>query len=279
MFYRNNFLKSVSRLKKSVYIIVRGRKINIGDQDKRRWDTLGTGFLAAPNRLVTAAHVINNFNSPENKLSHHQKGDKYYLLRHDDSGNNHFAMRTLYMNEQIFTYPELDLAIIYLDEEFYKKDNKVFSKKNDYIKISTDFLPIGSEIGILGYPLCELKFANKDINQPLVGNILLRTDLGVINCRYLDKEKRHTYEFTLSFNPGNSGGPIFDVKTGKLISIVARHRSIPRSVKEKILSEEKRKEFKFYKERSCVEVVHMSYSIGFATPLFLEAFKKHGIIN
>ena len=279
MFRKNNFLKSVIRLKKSVYIIIRGRKTNINDKEAIKWVTLGTGFLAAPNRLITAAHVINDPDLQKDELFRHQEGDRYYLLRHDDVGNYHFAIRDLYIKKQIFVYPELDLAIIYLDEEFYKKKNKIFNKKDNYIRISTDFLPIGSEIGVLGYPLCKLEFNNRDINQPLIGNILLRTDLGVINCRYLTKEKKYIYEFTLSFNPGNSGGPIFDVKTGKLVSIVTGYKLIPISVKEKIISEEEIKKLKVYKEKAFIEVAHTSYSVGFATPSFLEVFKEHNIIN
>jgi len=47
--------------------------------------------------------------------------------------------------------------------------------KTNFIRISKDFLPIGSDVGVLGYPLCELAFDSKDIYKPKVGDIKLRT--------------------------------------------------------------------------------------------------------
>jgi len=57
---------------------VRGRKVLVNGQEETNWITIGSGFTAAPNRFLTAAHVINN------EIQQHQEGDKYYLLKHDD---------------------------------------------------------------------------------------------------------------------------------------------------------------------------------------------------
>lgn len=273
----HSFSECVNWLKKSVYIIVRGRKIQIDGNEGINWITLGSGFIAAPNRYVTAAHVISD---PEkDKLAQHQDGDKYYLLKHDDENNWHFRIFEPKLNKEIFIYSDIDLAIIYLDNEFYQVDDKVFADRNDFIRISKDFLPIGSDVGVLGYPVCNLHFQEKDINKPLIGDILLRTDQGVINCRYQTSEKNYLYEFTLSFNPGNSGGPIFDVKTGKVISIVKGFKSIRINEKENLISDERIKQLKIYKEKAFIETFNANYSLGFATPTFLEVFKKHNIID
>jgi len=114
------------------------------------------------------------------------------------------------------------------------------------IRISKEFLPIGSEVGVLGYPLCKLEFQEKDINEPLIGNILLRADRGVMNCRYQTSETHYSYKFTLAFNPGNSGGPIFDVKTGRLISIVKGYKAIRINERENIIFDEGAKQLKIY---------------------------------
>jgi len=273
----HSFSECVKWLKKSVYIIVRGRKTKIDEKESINWITLGSGFVAAPNRFLTAAHVINN---PENgELAKHHDGDKYYLLRHDDDNNWHCRIFEPKLNKEIFTYPDIDLAVIYLDNEFYQIGDQIFADKNDFIRISKDFLPIGSEVGVLGYPLCKLEFQERDMNKPLIGNILLRADQGVVNCRYKTSETDYLYEFTLAFNPGNSGGPIFDVKTGKIISIVKGFKSIRINQREVEISEEGAKLLKTYKEKAFIETENANYSFGFATPTFLEIFKEHNIIN
>lgn len=273
----HSFSECVKWLKKSVYIIVRGRITKIGEQESINWITLGSGFIAAPYRYVTAAHVINDPGKGE--LAQHQDGDKYYLLRHDDDNNWHCRIFEPKLDKEIFTYPDIDLAIIYLDDEFYQVGDRIFADRNDFIRISKDFLPIGSEVGVLGYPLCKLEFQERDINKPLIGNILLRTDRGVVNCRYQTSATNYLYEFTLAFNPGNSGGPIFDVKTGKIISIVRGFKSIRINERENVISEEGAKQLKVYKEKAFIETLNANYSFGFATPTFLEVFKKHNIIN
>ena len=173
----------------------------------------------------------------------------------------------------LFLYPDIDLAVIYLNEEFYKHQ-----KKDDFIRVSNEFLRIGQEIGVLGYPLSELQFKSNDIKQPIVGNILLRTDKGVINTRYRTPKDEFLYEFTLAFNPGNSGGPIFDVRSGKVVSIVSGFKTIPIDIREQIIKPEMAAQLKEYKEKSYIDSVKAIYSRGFATPTFIEAFKAHKII-
>lgn len=272
-----SFPDCVKWLKKSVYIIVRGRKLVKDGKEGIKWITLGSSFVAAPNRLVTAAHVIND--PSKGKLHQHKAGDKYYLLRHDDDGNWHFRIFEPAMDKEIFIYSDIDLAIVYLDKEFYRIGNEIFANINDFIGISQDYIQIGSEVGVLGYPLCTLKFKGGDINNPLIGDILLRTDKGVINCRYQTSKSTYLYEFTLAFNPGNSGGPIFDIKTGKVISIVRGYKSIRINQRENLITEEDLKQLKVYKEKAFIETLNANYSFGFATPTFTEVLKKHNILS
>jgi hypothetical protein len=273
----NNFSECLKWLKRSVYIIVRGRKTNIEGREWFQWFTLGTGFVGAPYRFITAAHVINDLN--KGGFAQHKEGDQYYLLKNDDEGKWHFRIFEPKLDEHLFLYPNTDLAIIHLDEDFYQVGDKIFANKNDFIRISKDFLPIGSEVGVLGYPLCNLLFQDSDINKPIIGNILLRADKGVVNCRYNATAEDYIYEFTLAFNPGNSGGPIFDSKTGRVISIVHGFKPIKIIEEECLISDERQKLLKQYKEKSYIETVNAIYSIGFATPTFLEVFKKHNITN
>lgn len=271
----HHFHDCVSVLRESVYMIVRGVEKEVEGKKMINWQTLGTGFLVAPNKMITASHVIDSL---ENGGTKHEDGNKYYLVRRDDIESFHFYIFEPKINKEIFLYPDKDLAIIYLNDNFYQDGNKIFVDKNNFIRVSQDLQPIGKEIGILGYPLCQLNFENSDLSKPLIGNILLRTDKGVINCRYKTSEADFHYEFTLSFNPGNSGGPIFDIRSGRLVSIVKGYKAIPISNKEIIIPEEKRKNLKEYSQGSFIETLHANYSLGFSTFSFVEIFKKHGIL-
>jgi hypothetical protein len=239
---------------------------------------MGSAFIAAPHRMITASHVIENpFDKDE--MAHHKTGDVYYLLR-NDGDIFHYRTLSLRLNQDLFLYPQIDVAVIYLDEEFYKSGASVGLSKDDYIRIDTRFLPIGASVGVLGYPLSQLTFAGANINRPQVGEIILRADAGFINTRY-KTATQSKYEFTMAFNPGNSGGPIFDLKTGKLVAIVNGFRAIPIRLDEKIIPRELLDKLKSYQEKSYIEVLHATYSVGTATATgaFIEPLKTHELLK
>jgi hypothetical protein len=265
-------------IKKSVYLIVRVRKIVDDDKNGFQWITIGTGFLAAPKRFLTAAHVINNLT--KNDISQHKEGDFYYLIKSDDEGNWHYRYWAPFLDKELFLYPEMDLAVIYLEDLFYKNGTETFMDESTFIRVDQNFHTIGTEAGVLGYPLCDLHFQNGNISSPDLGSVLLRGDKGIINCKLRPSENVYTYEFTMSFNPGNSGGPIFDVNTGKLISIVHGYRSVPINIREQEINSQMKKDYGIskYSEENYLLITQANYSVGIATPTFNEVFKKHGII-
>lgn len=270
-------VECVSWIKKSVYLIARGRALNPEKPNELKFFTIGTGCVVAPNRMITAAHVINDTNSKE-EIKQHKLGDKYYLIKSDDEGNYHYRFFTPELNKSLFIYPEVDLGVIYLEDEFYQDGDQVYALEDDYIRVDQKFQMIGTEIAVLGYPLCKLDFSDKDLNKPKVEDILLRADIGVINCRYRLTESAYLYEFTVAFNPGNSGGPIFNHRTGQLLSIVHGYKSTPINMREHILTDNEKKDFKKYTEESFIDMAYANYSVGYATPSFIEIFRQHQII-
>jgi hypothetical protein len=268
------FQDTVSWLKKSVYFIARGRKTKFQGKESIKWQSIGTGFLAGDSRMVTAAHVLNNPQSKED-ITKHKDGDIYYFIKHDENNETHWCIATdLKINETIFTIPQIDFAVFYLDELFYGDKNKTYlDREEDIIPISLKKYPLGTEIGVLGYPLVKLEFENNDINKPLLGNILLRADKGVINCRYNTSKEQVFYEFTLNFNPGNSGGPIFHTVNGYAISIVQGFKDIIIEPKEIKLE----KKFKHYKEDYFINSLSTRYSVGISTTSMAESLKEHGL--
>ncbi|MFZ2151444.1 MAG: serine protease [Candidatus Absconditicoccaceae bacterium] len=264
------FEDCVNRVKKSTYMIVRGKKQIQDGKETINWKTLGTGVVVAPHRMITCSHVINDPQS--NSL--HADGDLYYLVRHDDDDHFHIRVFTPKVNKELFLYPEKDLGIIYLDKEFYQFDNKILKLENEFVKISKDIKGIGTEIGILGYPLCNLGFFNGDVSKPIIGNILLRTDKGIINCSYKDPYQLKFYEFTLQFNSGNSGGPIFDINTGKLVGIIQGYRQIAIKVLPLEIEEENNG---IKQKHKSFDIHHAYYSRGISVLSFGDIFIKHNI--
>lgn len=269
----SSYAECVRWLKKSVYFIARGRKVK---EDEINWLSIGTGFLAGNGRMVTAAHVINNPQS-EMKMGKHEDGDIYYFIKNDNHNNIHWSIiPTFIINKTLFVEPEIDFAVFYLDDSFYEDEKQVFvNREKDIIPVSLKIYDIGTDIGILGYPLVKLDFEGKDLAKPLLGDILLRTDKGVINCHYNIKEKQPLYEFTLNFNPGNSGGPIFNTVNGYAISIVHGFRDIPIGQEEIKVDETKR--FGNYKNDYFINSISTRYSTGISTSCMKEVLEKHGI--
>lgn len=274
-----DFADCVSWLKRSVYLIARGRPTQVNGKLFVQWATLGSGFLAAPYRLLTASHVIDN-PKKENELTRHKAGDTYYLLR-TDGDSFHWRSFSPALNKELFLYPDLDVAVIYLDEQFYQVGDAYAPTKDDYLRIDTNFLSIGSSVGVLGYPLAKLEFDGLDVTRPRAGGIFLRAEAGVINTRYKTQQGFSVYEFTMMFNPGNSGGPIFNIKTGKVVSLVEGFRSTPIIEEERMFTDEGTKTLKVYKEKAYISAIHATYSLGKAAASsdIIDILKKHDIIN
>lgn len=271
-----NFQETVTWLKKSVYFIARGRKQKLKGKEIIKWIPIGTGFLAGDGRMVTAAHVINNFQT-KLKIAQHKDGDLYYFIKHDESNDIHWSIVTDFkLDKSLFVIPEIDLAVFYLSDSFYCNEKETFlNRKDDIIPISLKKYPLGTEIGVLGYPLVDLKFKDHNVHQPLLGDILLRADKGVINCRYNTSGSKTLYEFTLNFNPGNSGGPIFHTVNGYAISIVHGFRNIV--IDQEEIATDKSKNFTNYKENYFINGLSTRYSQGISTSSMKNILEKHNI--
>jgi hypothetical protein len=265
------FEDCVNRVKRSTYMIVRGKKQVQDWKETINRKTLWTWIIVAPHRMITCSHVLNDDQS--NSL--HVDWDLYYLVKHDDNDSFHINIFTPKLNKELFLYPEKDLWVIYLDKNFYQLGNEIFKLENEFVKISKEIHNIWTEIWILWYPLCNLTFSDWNINSPMIWNILLRTDKWIINCSYKDQTQVNFYEFTLQFNSGNSGGPIFDVKTGKIIGIIQWYRQIP----VKILPLEIEEENNWVKQKhKSFDVHHAYYSRWVSTNSLLEIFAQHKIL-
>jgi S1-C subfamily serine protease len=181
------------------------------DQRFRIWP-LGSGFFVSPTVFLTCNHVVNGVASP------HQAGDKYQLLQNMGSGNmKAIFMPNVNIGQELHIYPQMDMAIVQIPS----------SNPQPYASLSYADVVEGNEIGVAGYPLSEVTPGPN--GEPQFHGFVYRVAKGVITStvrQYLNPAPDpqtadlSTVEVNFLFVPGNSGGPIFDAETGRVLAYV-----------------------------------------------------------
>lgn len=199
---------------KSVYSITRLRAQN----GRTKPVPLGTAFLAGPKRLITCAHCIYNPKQPGDAFAQHQDGDVYMLINKDQHGNGQSSFISPIFNADLFVYQDIDVAIFHLPQDFYQAKKIYMKNPKNHLVFDEKAQIIGTDVGVVGYPLQEASFT--PTGQIDFSSLTIRVDKGVINTRYNNLNGHAMYEFTMAFNPGNSGGPILNASTGTVVGIV-----------------------------------------------------------
>lgn len=176
---------------------------------------LGSGFFVGSEVFVTCRHVI------DGPLFPHQQGDVYRLVNNLDGTHGIIHEVNGGIGKDIHLYPDDDLAILISQS---KKDQA-------YLPTSYADVPIGSAIGVAGYPLTQLAIDSNG-NLTLSG-VIYRVSQGVTNAVYktdlnfkndMPIKDVTVVEVNFLFVPGNSGGPIFEAETGRVVAYVKRFR-------------------------------------------------------
>lgn len=205
---RRDFKTVVSDLRFVTFAVVRFRPTSQTNIYEIR--TLGTGFFVSSEVFLSCWHVI------DGPLFPHKPGDKYQLV-----GNIAGAPIALPVNgnvgQDIHLFPDKDLALILCHA---KKDQA-------YASISYAEIHVGLEIGVAGYPLAQL--ATDPQGNPDIRELKYRVAKGVATAvfrRDIDSGDGHplldapVVEVNFLFVPGNSGGPIFEADTGRVVAYV-----------------------------------------------------------
>lgn len=123
---------------------------------------------------------------------------------------------------------------------------------------------------MFGYPLQQVIVANNEINM---NDISIRVDRGVLNSgrRVGDVIVN---EFTMAFNPGNSGGPIVDCDTGAVIAYVESYTSMPIKFAKETIPQELQKEMG---TDHTITAIRALYSRGFCTTNLKAIAGMHGL--
>lgn len=209
---RKNFSSLVADIRHAVFAVMRFRPANNGLYDIT---PLGSGFFVGSEVFVTCRHVI------DGALYPHKDGDEYRLFNNLDGTNGITHEVKGGVGKDIHLFPEDDFAILISKS---KKDQA-------YMPVSYSTIPVGMTMGIAGYPLAQANVDEKK-NLTLKG-VIFRVSEGVANAVYnTDLNFKGTtpmkdvpvVEVNFLFVPGNSGGPIFDIETGRVLAYVEGFR-------------------------------------------------------
>src|SRR6202044_1813195 len=85
----------------------------------------------------------------------------------------------------------------------------------------------GEDIGVVGYPLAELRAVNGNL---ALDSVLYRAGRGCVTGRYVTNDGQllavPCIEVNFLFVPGNSGGPVFSATTGRVLGFVRGYRAV-----------------------------------------------------
>ena len=84
------------------------------------------------------------------------------------------------------------------------------------------------------------------------------------------------HEFTIPFNPGNSGGPVIDANTGEVFALVQSFTTY--QVGERVLDIKNKKLAKELGYSKYLQIMSTNYSRAYSLCMFEKAFREHGII-
>jgi S1-C subfamily serine protease len=169
---------------------------------------LGSGFLVSHNHIITARHVINQPNMPAEQLM--------IALPLPDSER----MRGSFTDARAIIIDQDEANDLALLEVMPSGPSSIIDGK--VVKVGTGVASLdparpidGTQIAVSGYPL---------------RNFILITNVGWLASAWsLDESHsgRDRYIADMRVNGGNSGGPVYEVETGKVLGVCIAYQPAP----------------------------------------------------
>ncbi len=154
---------------------------------------IGSGFLSsAQGHILTCAHIIN----VTDNIS--------VVAPRPVNDFNPITMSAAQpMKVSIVQYDAInDVALLKIDNP------PTINVLEESFSLNAEDYPVGSSVGYLGYPYGHS------------GQHALKFSHGVISSKVLSGNNTRQFQLDTMMHEGNSGGPLIDVSTGKVIGIV-----------------------------------------------------------
>jgi hypothetical protein len=200
----------VSEVRQSVYAVL----IDWANptQGQAKLQVLGTAFsISSDGHFITADHVINpnHGNSPGIARTNN---DKIFLAQMQPDGmtasiTGPYAVRT---QSQTHDYAILELPTPQ-------------GKVQQYLNLDLGSRYEGEDVAICGYPMASTTV--HPTNNAIAINLNLRVAAGIISSQRIDNGSK-IVEVDFPIIPGNSGGPLFSLRSGKVIGLASATLSV-----------------------------------------------------
>jgi S1-C subfamily serine protease len=200
----------VSEIRQSVYAVLIEWANPVPGQ--ARLQTLGTAFaVSAEGHFFTADHVINlNHGNPPGPVR--GPNDKILLAQMQPDG----MTASISGPYQVLSHSQPhDYAILHLQT--------APGRTQKYLELDLGPRFEGEEVAVCGYPLASTTI--HPTNNSISMNLNLRVAAGIISSQRVENESK-ILEVDFPIIPGNSGGPLFSVKTGKVVGLASATLSV-----------------------------------------------------
>jgi hypothetical protein len=133
------------------------------------------------------------------------------------------------VGQTLHLFPDCDLALF--------QPNNIAPQS--FVALDYGDQMVGKEIGVAGYPLAAL--APSPTGDLLYNGLIFRVARGVMTSTYSTKINQDrggvlpevpVLEVNFLFVPGNSGGPVFDAQTGRVMAFVHGYTTV--KIREKV---------------------------------------------
>ncbi len=253
------FHEVVGDLRHAVFSVIRLRP----DADGFRAKALGSGFFIGPRLFLTCHHVVNSSKEP------HETGDSYELVNSLGMGGVVYGISQGVIGKNMHLFPDRDAALLEMGHD------------NAYAALDFRDLAPGIEIGVAGYPLPRLgttadgTLRYDGLTYRVAKSVVTAITLGSVNHDGGPQTAPlPRIEVNFLFVAGNSGGPVFDSQTGRVIGFVHGYQTY--RMRERVVNTDLQ-DLPPEVPTKYVENIHAIYSLAFAVSCLRDEIEKMGV--